>query len=130
LGVLKEAGAEDQVMALLARDPAAHAALDDPHGVAMLLGVLKEAGAEDQVMALLARDPAAHAALDPFDVMELLIELREIGAQEQVVVLLDRLPGAGMFQLFLDGGGYEDRFPFGREPNGSPARRWGWEDLD
>jgi hypothetical protein len=33
LGALREAGAQDQVTTLLARDPAAHAALDDPSGV-------------------------------------------------------------------------------------------------
>ena len=43
---------------------AAHAALDDPYGVASLLDSLREAGAHEQAAALLARDPAAHAALD------------------------------------------------------------------
>ena len=41
----REAGAQDQAAALLARDPAAHVALDDPEGVAWLLGSLREAGA-------------------------------------------------------------------------------------
>ena len=35
---LRAAGAHEQAAALLARDPAAHAALDDPGGVAVLLG--------------------------------------------------------------------------------------------
>ena len=37
--------------------PAAHAALDDPAGVASLLDSLREAGAHEQAAALLARDP-------------------------------------------------------------------------
>ena len=41
------AGAHEQAAALLARDPAAHAALDDPDGVARLLDSLREAGADD-----------------------------------------------------------------------------------
>jgi len=45
--------------ALLARDPAAHAALDNPGGVAVLLGGLREAGAEQQAAALAERLPAA-----------------------------------------------------------------------
>ena len=64
LGSLREAGAQDQATALLARDPAAHVPLDDPVAVALLLARLREAGAQDQATALLARDPAAHVPLD------------------------------------------------------------------
>ena len=52
LDALREAGATGQVTALLARDPAAHASLDDPYGVAELLGALRAAGATGQVTAL------------------------------------------------------------------------------
>ena len=45
LDSLREAGADEQAAALLARDPAAHAPLDDPAGVARLLDSLREAGA-------------------------------------------------------------------------------------
>ena len=56
---------------------AAHAALDDPGGVASLLDRLRQAGAHEQAAALLARDPAAHAALDdPGAVASLLDSLR------------------------------------------------------
>ena len=59
-------GAEQQAAALLARDPAAHAALDHPYAVAELLAGLREAGAEQQAAALAERAAAhaAHAALD------------------------------------------------------------------
>ena len=59
LDSLREAGAHDQAAALLARDPAAHAALDNPGGVANLLDSLREAGAHEQAAALTARLPAA-----------------------------------------------------------------------
>lgn len=48
---------------LLDRDPAAHAVLDIPAGVAHLLGALREAGAIDQVSMLL-NHAAARARLD------------------------------------------------------------------
>ena len=128
---LQEAGAHEQAAALLARDPAAHAALDDPRGVAILLGRLREAGAHEQVAALLARDPAAHAALDnPRGVAILLKNLQEAGAHEQVATLAGRLPPVGMFRLFLEHNHSADQFRFGREANGTPAAPWGWEDLD
>ena len=74
---------------------AAHAALDDPVGVARLLDSLREAGAHEQAAALLARDPAAHAALDdPCGVARLLDSLREAGADEQAAALLARDPAA------------------------------------
>ncbi|MFG2979445.1 hypothetical protein ACGFYY_41475, partial [Streptomyces sp. NPDC048331] len=63
LGVLRKAGAREQVTALLARDPAAHVSLDDPFDVGRLLGVLREAGAQEQVTALAER-AAAHISLD------------------------------------------------------------------
>jgi hypothetical protein len=70
---------------------AAHAALDDPDGVAQLLGALREAGADQQVAALLARDPAAHAALDnPADVAWLLDALRKAAARQQTRALAVR----------------------------------------
>ena len=74
---------------------AAHAALDDPDGVASLLDRLREAGADDQAAALLARDPAAHAALDhPDAVARLLDSLRAAGADDQAAALLARDPAA------------------------------------
>jgi hypothetical protein len=118
LGSLREAGAPEQVAALLRRDPAAHVSLDNPFAVAGLLGSLREAGAPEQVAALLRRDPAAHVSLGdpaaaaglldslaallrpdlaahvsldgPNPVAGLLGSLREAGAPEQVAALADR----------------------------------------
>ena len=133
LGSLRAAGAQEQAAALLARDPAAHAALGDPYGVAVLLGSLRAAGAQDQAAALAGRAAAhaAHAALDNPDAVAVLLgSLRAAGAHEQAAVLTDRLPAAGLFGLFLKQQGHEDQFRFGRQADGSPAAPWGWEDLD
>ena len=59
---LREAGASDAVAALLARDPAGHASLDDPGAVAELLEELREAGAGDAVTALAGPRPPATPA--------------------------------------------------------------------
>ena len=129
LDVLREAGAEEQV-AVLATRAAVHASLGDPRGVAGLLDVLRRAGAEEQVAMLLARDPAGHAILShPSDAAVLLGRLRNAGADGQAKALVGRLPTAGLFTLFLKEEGLQDRFPFGREADGSPAGPWGWDDL-
>jgi hypothetical protein len=74
---------------------------------------------------------AAHASLDdPGRVAILLDSLREAGAREQAAALAERLPAAGMFELFLERCGRADQFHFGREADGSPCARWGWEDLN
>jgi len=80
---------------------------------------------------LLARDPDARVSLDdPGGVAALLGGLREAGADEQAAALAARLPTAGMFRLFLKQDGHADRFRFGRDPDGTPATPWRWDDLD
>ena len=84
-----------QTAALLARDPAAHAPLDNPDAVSYLLERLREAGAHEQAAAL--ADRAARAAEDaplgdPGGVARLLEWLREAGAHEQAAALLARDP--------------------------------------
>ena len=59
LDSLQQAGADEQAAALLARDPAAHAALDNRYIVADLLDSLRQAGADEQAAALAVRLPAA-----------------------------------------------------------------------
>ncbi|MER6274407.1 hypothetical protein [Streptomyces sp900105755] len=132
-GLLQElwgVGTHEQVTALLARDPAAHVALDYPPSVAKLLKVLREAGAHEQVIALAER-AAVHAAVDISSVVGGLLEvLRDLGAQEQVAALTERLPAAGHFDRFIELGGNRERFRLGREPDGSVAPSWTWNDLD
>ncbi len=89
LDMLRRAGAQDQVTALLARDPAAHVALDaldhplfavTQSPVSYLLNRLRAAGAQDQVTTLADR-AAAHISLDdPSGVARLLDGLRAASA--------------------------------------------------
>ena len=126
---LRGAGEHGQAAALAAR-AAAHASLDNLSGVAVLLDRLREAGADEQAAALVER-AAARTPLDhPDGVANLLDELREAGADEQAAALAARLPAAGLFRLFLEQEGRADQFRFGREPDGTPAAPWDWDDLD
>jgi uncharacterized protein YidB (DUF937 family) len=142
LDSLREADAPNQVTTLLARDPAAHVILDDPDSIASLLDSLRDAGAQDQVMTLADR-AAKHVTFRnvsyhsvPFypdsgpGITGLLDSLREAGAQEQATELIDRFPGEGLFEWFQDQGNHLVLYRFGRNPDGSPAEPWGWEDLD
>jgi hypothetical protein len=126
---LREAGAHEQAAVLAAR-AAGHAVLDDPSDVADLLGALREADAHDQVAALAAR-AAGHAALDsPLAALDLLDGLRSGDAEGQVSILIDRLPAEGLFDLFCELAGHQVIYRFGREPGGTPAPSWGWDDLN
>ncbi|MBF6216121.1 hypothetical protein IU487_34555 [Nocardia puris] len=88
---LRRTGADDQVTALLARDPAAHTRLDKPFYVTWMIRSLREVGADEQVQALLARDPAAHVPLeDSTEVATLLRAFSEAGANEQFESLAGR----------------------------------------
>jgi hypothetical protein len=116
---------------LLARDPAGHVAVDNPHAVVGLLGALRAAGAGEQVTVLLARDPAGQAALDDERQVDWLLDaLRSEDAEEQVSILIDRLPAAGLFDLFCKQDGHQVIYRFGREPGGTPAPPWDWDDLN
>ena len=131
LDSLRQAGAHEQLTTLLRRDPAAQVSLDAPANVAVFLDSLRQAGAHEQLTTLLRRDPAAQGSLDyPSAADGLLDSLRRAGAHEQVAKLTDRLPGEGFFDDFLKQQVRRDQFRFGREPDGSPAAPWAWEDLD
>jgi hypothetical protein len=79
----------------------------------------------------LARGPAAHATLDnPSAVTRLLDALRNADAEGQVATLVDRLPAEGLFGLFCEQADHQVIYRFGREPDGTPAPSWGWDDLN
>ena len=59
LDSLRGAGAQEQVTALLRRDPAAHVSLEDPGAVARLLDSLRKVGAREQAATLAERLPGA-----------------------------------------------------------------------
>ncbi|MCD7440998.1 hypothetical protein K4B79_22575 [Streptomyces lincolnensis] len=93
--------------------------------------MLREVGADAQVTALLTRDPAAHVTLDKTGaIAPLLGELREAGADDYVTTLIKRLAAEGHFDLFIDLGGSREQFRLRREPDGSAAPSWTWNDMD
>ncbi|MGW5317854.1 hypothetical protein [Nocardia thailandica] len=90
---LRPVGTDEQIQAVLDRDPANHVRLDKPSWVASLLRELRMLEADQQLQALLDRDPANHVRLDnPYGVVALLGELRAVGADEQIQALLGRDP--------------------------------------
>jgi hypothetical protein len=127
LSALRESGAEEQVATLLARDPAAQVSVGNPGDVAWLLDVLRWSGAEGQVATLAAR-AASHSA--PDDVAGALSPLSGRGVEDRVRTLVDILPAEGHFGLFHEQTEHQGPYLFGREPDGSPAPPWGWDDLD
>jgi hypothetical protein len=104
----------------LRRDPAAHVALDDPLGVAVLLDRLRRERASEQAAALAGR-AAAHAALDdPGHAVRLLDSLWAVSAHEQAAALardravhipLDNQLGMADLLASLRGGRQIDRRP-------------------
>ncbi|MGW2610151.1 hypothetical protein ACWC4A_38115 [Streptomyces mirabilis] len=124
VGARKEAAA-------LAERAAPYAALDDPQAVASLLETLSKWGYHQQTAVILSRDPASHAALhDSQVVYRLWVRLQEVGAHEQATCLAERLPAAGHFDLYIQMLNHGQRFKYGREPDGSAAAPWTWEDLE
>jgi hypothetical protein len=93
LRVLRDAGADGQVAALLTRNPAKRVRLEGARSIARFLDEFREAGAHRQIATLVERDPATHVRLD--DAMSLLMLLRSLrtaGAEGQVATLLARRP--------------------------------------
>jgi hypothetical protein len=130
LEALRDVGAQHQVDALLARNPAVHASLDNPHAVTRLVDSLREVGAQEQADALAARS-ALDASLDNQDaVAELLNSPPAVGAPDQVEALAAPFLAARHFDQFIEISGHRDRFRFGREPDGSAAHSWTWDDLE
>lgn len=92
LDALRDIGADDQVLALLGRSPAAYVLLDDPEAVGALLAALQVVNAHEQIAEVLGRDPARQVALRyPLDLVDLLEIMLEEGAHEQVAVLSRRM---------------------------------------
>jgi len=74
---------------------------------------------------VLARDPGRQVVLGPDQargVARLLAALRAAGTAQAAQALSERAADAGLFHLKEDRADY----PFGREPDGSPASPWRW----
>jgi hypothetical protein len=101
-----------------------------PAGTDSPLRALGEAGAHEQATALATRAATQFVLDEPGNVARLLDALREAGAKEQIEMLVGRLPAEGQFRLFLDQADHQALYRLGREPDGSPAATWNWENLD
>ncbi len=126
---LRRADSQEQTAALLTRDPAANAVLDDLSAVGDLLRSLQKTGSVDQVSTLTSRIVTEAVLGDFWGARELLGTLRETEEEDQAEVIVSRLPSAGLFHLFLEQQGDPIMSRFGREPDGNPAKPWGWENL-
>ena len=129
LYTLMEHGEEQQVAMLRDREPGILVALDLPASVASLLRAMWKAGWAEQVTVL-----AQRAAKESVNLTSgpgsLLNALRYVGAEAEVSTLVNRLPSEECFDHFLVEGDNKVVYRFGREPDGNPANRWSWEDLD
>lgn len=129
--MLRAAGADAQVRALADR-VTAQAPLDRPGFVATVVEFLHEMGAGPQLERLADRVASGLALDDPYSgghVEEVLTALRAAGADRQAAALVERLPGGGQFELFIQQTGTGGRFRYGRDPDGTPAGPWSWDDL-
>ncbi|MFD9984045.1 hypothetical protein ACFWZJ_27100 [Streptomyces massasporeus] len=147
LDALRMTEATEQIAALLARDPSTHVSLNNPDAVSDLLGALHRVGAAEQADTLLARDPATHTSLSNLQAATRLLNAFERAeATAQVSILAERLSAARSEAKFAVGDHQSGRgrgeignagalgqvglaFGFGREPDGSPAAGWSWDDL-
>jgi hypothetical protein len=128
---LHAAGADSQVRALADR-VTAQAPLDRPHFAATVVRFLHAVGAGPPLERLADRVAAGLALDDPYsggDIEKVLTALREAGAGRQAAALVERPPGGGQFELFVEQTGTGDRFRYGRDPDGTPAEPWDWDDL-
>ncbi len=127
LNAYLSAGMREQAAALLASDPASHVLLDDSQKVAGLLRALSAAGAEAQVSSLATRaatDTGFRAMWAPGGLLK---AMREMGAEAQADLFEKRILDKGELQDYNRDG--MTRYRFGREPDGTPADPWAWDDL-
>ena len=102
---------------------------NDLSAIASRLIKLHESGAAEDAVVL--AEHVLDAPLDGRFGVEMLMEAMELaGADEQLAVLAERLPASGWFDLFMTVGDHRTRFGFGRDPDGTAAAGWSWEDLD
>ncbi|MGI5414006.1 hypothetical protein ACQEV9_45360 [Streptomyces chartreusis] len=137
LQALWEVGAEEQVTALaigqfttLTQTAVPQVALDDAYAVGRLLQVLREARADEQITALAERAAKGVTLTNPETITWLLKVLRLAGADQYRTTLTERLPAAGHCDLFFHLEKNREQFRLGREPDGSAAPSWTWNDLD
>jgi hypothetical protein len=122
---LHELGAGDQV-AVLAERISANVSFEHPDTVTRVLAALREVGAGEHADAIEARLKATYLSSEEWDPAK----IPDVPDDEPVdVIPVDQLPAAGKFEQFLELTDHATRFRFGREPDGTPAEPWTWDDL-
>jgi len=126
LDAMRQAGVRSQNP----QDLAKRVGPDDPRSLALILKMLAEDGAGAEIAAVLERCSADRVELRDAEALSGLLQLlRALGAEEYGRTLTGRLPAEGHFALFLAQDDHAARYRFGRNPDGSPADPWTWEDL-
>ncbi|MFJ5646269.1 hypothetical protein [Streptomyces sp. NPDC093223] len=103
--------------------------LDDTLHLTTLLRMWRHTGAHEKAAALLARTPAAHHHVN-HATADFMRELREACAHDQATALNLRFPAMGQYGQYIELVDSPERFRFGREPDGTPAPPWTWDDVE
>jgi hypothetical protein len=145
LGDLHKIGATEQVVALAER-VVSQVRVRDSCDLALLLGELDRVGATVQALALAERVTSRISLNNGFIVDWLVGRLDKVGATEQAAAVAERAagedrrpsspaalaegpPASGVDELFTQVPDPRPRSRFGRQPDGTAATRWAWEDL-
>ncbi|MEV6824777.1 hypothetical protein [Amycolatopsis sp. NPDC051102] len=126
LPTLHELGAGEQVTALADRI-VANAPFGQPDTIARLSEALLAVDADGHAEELERRLKATYLSDEEWDPADPVIPRASDEAGD--VIPVDRLPAAGHFDRFLEADDHATRFRFGREPDGTPAEPWTWDDL-
>jgi hypothetical protein len=129
LSALRVLGAEDEIRVLLDRDPARMARLGDAADVHALLNSLQAVGATEQVRVLRERtaseeDRLSDMAADKPPAIEIHLSAEWLTHSPSMEFL------SLSTEKVLEKLEKKHLYPFGREPDGTPAGPWDWEDLD
>ncbi|WP_431971590.1 hypothetical protein [Nocardia sp. bgisy134] len=130
LTTLRDVATPDRLTALADRI-AEQTNLSSPVGVSELLHALHMAGQCQQLSTVAERAARSVTDLTSWEgaVERLLKQFLVLGEDQPYRVLVARLPAWGLIDLFMAQSDHWARYRFGREPDGSIAAPWGWDDL-
>lgn len=128
--VLHGMGADTAMAALLTRDPVAYVELGKLWQTVALAKALHEAGEETQLAALLGRI-AEHGLLRDLEWVTHMLSTEEADTEDLDLAVASVVQGQ---EIGISEGGNgpdsESWLALGREPDGSVAEPWTWDDLD
>lgn len=128
--LLHSSGMDTALSALLMRDPVANIELLDRMATLEFAQTLHEAGEEPQLQALRDRI-ARHATWDDQEYLTFLLsDLAAGGSEECDPLAFVQQSGRTELSQVRDADFILSQHNFGREPDGSEAEPWTWDDLD